>query len=254
MNNYRTKFSKEELNDALHKNDKKASEIIEDGKKWSSFKCKFQSFLKKAKNIPVLRNVIDDLVTMIDLVNAYVQKEYIQIPIGTVISIVAALIYVISPVDLIPDCIPVVGFVDDVAVIMFVLKLGVAEDLDKFRIWKNNKLSDCIDDFSITLAKVIAENIVDDYLAAVVLMSDDTIKILVSKENECYDVVCNVIVLKLPKNILQTYDIITLEQTKSFLKKVFSHKEICWIDGVDKEVFFEPDFDSKWDNFIIEED
>ena len=75
MNNYRKKFSKEELSRELHKNDNMASEIIEDEKKWQSFKKKFNDFLFKAEKIPVLGGVIDDLITMVDLVDAYIKKS-----------------------------------------------------------------------------------------------------------------------------------------------------------------------------------
>ena len=254
MNNYRTVFSKSELKDALHKNEKTASELIKDEKKWFSFKEKLEYFLKKAENIPVLGSVIDDLITMVDLVDSYVKKEYLQIPTGTVVLIVAALIYVVGPFDLIPDWIPVIGYVDDVAVIMFVLRFGVDKDLDKFRVWKNKKLLERINEFSLTFAEVLVEIIEDSYLAAVVLMSDDTMKLLISKENECCDIVCNVKVLEMPKTILEAYGIVSLNQTKNLLDNIFSNKEIRWIDGMTKEVVYEPDFDSMWDNFIIEED
>ena len=40
----------------------------------------------------------------------------------TVVTIVASLIYIVSPVDLVPDFIPVVGWLDDGAVFYFLLK------------------------------------------------------------------------------------------------------------------------------------
>lgn len=40
----------------------------------------------------------------------------------TIVAIIAALIYIISPIDLIPDFIPIIGWMDDGAVFYFLLK------------------------------------------------------------------------------------------------------------------------------------
>ena len=51
------------------------------------------------------------------------------------IGIIAALIYFFSPVDLIPDCIPGIGLLDDAAVIGIAIK-AVDNDLQAYREWK----------------------------------------------------------------------------------------------------------------------
>lgn len=130
MGKFKTDFSREELNAALHNNDSEALAIIKDLNKWENFKKKIEEFLKKARKIPVLGGFVDDIITMVSLVDSYVKKEYMDIPVGTIVSIVAALIYLLSPIDLIPDVIPVIGYLDDAAVIMLVLGLGVNNDLN----------------------------------------------------------------------------------------------------------------------------
>jgi uncharacterized membrane protein YkvA (DUF1232 family) len=45
------------------------------------------------------------------------------------------IIYFVSPIDLIPDFIPVAGYVNDAAVIAFVVR-QVKIDLDKFTAWE----------------------------------------------------------------------------------------------------------------------
>ena len=66
---------------------------------------------------------------------AYSRGHYRQIPIDRLIVVVAGLIYVVTPVDLIPDPIPVAGYVDDAAVIAWVIK-SLSDELDAFREWE----------------------------------------------------------------------------------------------------------------------
>lgn len=49
-------------------------------------------------------------------------RRYTRVPKGTVAAIIGTLLYVLSPVDLIPDVIPVVGYLDDAAVLGLCLK------------------------------------------------------------------------------------------------------------------------------------
>lgn len=55
--------------------------------------------------------------------------------------IIAALIYVVSPIDIIPDFIPVAGLVDDVVVIEWLIR-EVKSELDKYEQikWENNRV------------------------------------------------------------------------------------------------------------------
>lgn len=45
---------------------------------------------------------------------------------------IAALLYLVSPLDVVPDFLPVIGLGDDVAVILFAIK-QLGEDLKKYR-------------------------------------------------------------------------------------------------------------------------
>ena len=49
---------------------------------------------------------------MISLIKSYIEKEYTEIPLGTIIAVISALIYVVSPIDIIPDSIPGAGYID----------------------------------------------------------------------------------------------------------------------------------------------
>ena len=80
---------------------------------------------------------------MASLIKSYVKKEYTDVPIGTIIAVISALTYVISPIDLIPDSIPVLGYFDDAAVVAACWKL-VESDIEEYTQWreKNNKVLD----------------------------------------------------------------------------------------------------------------
>ncbi len=94
---------------------------------------------KKAdENKGALAESWDNLQLLFDLVGAWRRGEYRKIPTGSLITIIAAIIYFVSPIDLIPDFIIGLGIVDDAAVIGFVLK-QITNDLEKFRFWKENQ-------------------------------------------------------------------------------------------------------------------
>lgn len=54
-----------------------------------------------------------------------------------VLKIGAALAYLFCPVDAIPDVIPVAGFIDDAAVVGWIVKV-MKDSLDRYAVWKNS--------------------------------------------------------------------------------------------------------------------
>ncbi|QKG56692.1 DUF1232 domain-containing protein [Hymenobacter sp. BRD128] len=72
---------------------------------------------------------------LVRMMRSYITGEYRQIQTSTVISGLAVLLYVLSPVDLIPDFIPVVGFLDDLSLISwFVGKFHI--EITRYRDWE----------------------------------------------------------------------------------------------------------------------
>ncbi|WP_026489939.1 YkvA family protein [Butyrivibrio sp. XBB1001] len=130
-------ISDEEAQKLLDKGKKKAEETINDVDK---FERLLQRIERKLKLVPIAGTTLAIIPTMISLVKSYVQKEYTDIPIGSVIAIVSALIYFVSPIDLIPDNVPVIGYIDDMTVITVCLKM-VQSDIDEYLEWreKNGK-------------------------------------------------------------------------------------------------------------------
>lgn len=88
-----------------------------------------------------LSEIWDNLQLLFDLVGAWRRGEYRKIPTGSIVTIIAAIIYFVSPIDLVPDFLMGLGIIDDAAVIGFVLK-QLTTDLEKFKIWKENFTSE----------------------------------------------------------------------------------------------------------------
>jgi len=81
---------------------------------------------KFAHNIKLLFSIVKD----------YASGKYREIPWTTIAAIIGALLYIFSPIDLVPDIIPVLGLMDDATVFGLCLK-GISNDLKKYELWKN---------------------------------------------------------------------------------------------------------------------
>jgi uncharacterized membrane protein YkvA (DUF1232 family) len=84
--------------------------------------------------------VVDDFKTLGRLVAAYSRGDYRDIPLDSLIMVIAGLVYVVSPIDLIPDAVPVAGYADDAVAVGFVIR-QVHHELAAFREWEEGKVS-----------------------------------------------------------------------------------------------------------------
>lgn len=127
-----TSLTEIEAQEELKKNYGKAEKILKSEDKFEKFMRKLE---KKIEGLPMGASVLSYIPTMGSLVNAYVKRKYTEVPVGTIIAIVAALIYYIAPTDVIPDSIPVIGKIDDIGVIATCLPL-IKKDLDDYVLWR----------------------------------------------------------------------------------------------------------------------
>lgn len=100
--------------------------------------AKSEEIQKKFTTKGPLARFIEDGKLLISIVKDYWSRDYRQVPYGAIASIVFTLIYVLNPFDLVPDVLPVIGQVDDVAVFGACLML-VEQDLHKYRDWKESQ-------------------------------------------------------------------------------------------------------------------
>jgi len=131
-------MSEKQAQKELEKGYKKAEELLKEPEKLEMF---LQKLEKKLKVIPKVGDTLAIVPIMISLIRSYIKKEYTEIPLGTIIAIISALIYVLSPIDFISDTIPGVGYIDDALVIATCLKL-IGSDVNDYQKWRkdNNKV------------------------------------------------------------------------------------------------------------------
>lgn len=126
-----------EVHDFYEQNSAEAEDILKDEDKMERF---LQKLEQKLKTVPVAGNTLAYIPLMMSLVRNYVKKEYTEVPLTSMIAIVVALLYFLSPIDLIPDSVPGAGYIDDAVVVSGCLAL-VRTDLEDYRIWrKENNL------------------------------------------------------------------------------------------------------------------
>ena len=77
----------------------------------------------------------ETLQTMFRLIKASMSGEYKGVPTTTVAAAVAVLVYFLSPIDLIPDFIPVIGLLDDVALVAW-FSMTLKGEMDRFHEWE----------------------------------------------------------------------------------------------------------------------
>ncbi len=82
-----------------------------------------------------LQKYVDDFRVLMSMIKDYANGTYKQVPWNIIASIGGALIYVLMPLDLIPDFILGLGYLDDAAVLSICLNL-VGTDVEKYKKWK----------------------------------------------------------------------------------------------------------------------
>lgn len=74
------------------------------------------------------------------LLKAYAKGEYRAIPWKSLLLIVAAVLYFINPIDVIPDLLPIIGLSDDFGVLFMVYR-SLSADIEQFLEWERSKVT-----------------------------------------------------------------------------------------------------------------
>ncbi len=125
--------SQEQALTELKKGFTKAKQTLKDKQKIDNL---LERLEEKLKVIPRVGEKLSYAPVFIQLLKCYVTKQYTNVPIASVVGIVAALTYLLNPLDLIPDAIPGIGFLDDAAILAGCYLL-VENDVKEFLEWRN---------------------------------------------------------------------------------------------------------------------
>lgn len=128
-------FDEEKAKVELERGYSEAQKLLENEDKMEKF---LQRLEKKLKEIPVAGEKLAEIPIMASLLRSYVKKEYTDFPVGSLLAVISALIYFVSPIDIVPDSIPVLGYFDDAAVVAACWKL-VESDIEEYQIWRSKK-------------------------------------------------------------------------------------------------------------------
>ncbi|MGB3587902.1 MAG: YkvA family protein [Tunicatimonas sp.] len=82
-----------------------------------------------------MHSLKDQANTFVRMIRSYQAGDYKFTPWKSLLLITAGIIYFVSPLDLIPDFIPVLGFMDDITVLLWVLN-SVRGDVEKYEEWE----------------------------------------------------------------------------------------------------------------------
>ena len=126
-------FSMEQAQEVLNKGIEEAESVISSPSKVDEILIQLE---EKLKAVPVIGSTLSDLPLMIAMIKAWVKKEYTVVSPKVIACLVGAVIYLIKKKDLISDSIPIIGHVDDLAVLGRALKLSEKE-LTAFAEWRD---------------------------------------------------------------------------------------------------------------------
>ena len=193
------------------------------------FLQKVALWLEKIRSAPVIGSLVEDLITMTQLVSDCLKGIYEHLPRGTVIGILFALFYAFSPIDLILDIIPFAGYLDDAAVISLILELGLARDLMQYREWKRVRRNEEIESWRQALVAEYLTHIGDRELAAAYLTEDRRIRLLLAVPGDTTrPLPCRSKYVPIDEAKLAELELSDWEQLGEFFSQVFRDTRFTW--------------------------
>ena len=87
---------------------------------------------EKFKKVPEkLNKLVNQVKLLYELIRSYIDGTYREVPWVSIATAVAAVVYFLSPIDLVPDMIPGIGYIDDLLVVRFALT-AIGSDLKTY--------------------------------------------------------------------------------------------------------------------------
>ena len=128
-------LSEDQVKEALESGYGQSEALLNDKDKLDNFLYRLE---QKINDMPFVGKKFSMIPVMISLVKHYVQGKYTTVPYGTILAVLSALIYFLSPIDIIPDFIPLAGYFDDMAVMGLCMKM-VNTDIESYDEWRRSQ-------------------------------------------------------------------------------------------------------------------
>ena len=129
------------------KNEKAAkvlSAVVNGTGKTLEFIDKAARKLEPLTGLPIIGGTIAEVQDIISMLDDYYHGRYKKIPTAALLGSLGIIAYLVSPVDLIPDNVPIRGFSDDAFIINTVITLCVDKELERYRQWRNDTVIETV--------------------------------------------------------------------------------------------------------------
>ena len=89
---------------------------------------------KARRHREALHKMWDNLQWLLRMLDAFRKRRYREVPWRAIVYGTAALLYFLNPLDLVPDFLTGIGFVDDATVLALVVK-AIHDEPERFKRW-----------------------------------------------------------------------------------------------------------------------
>ena len=115
---------------------RRAERLVKDPERTERLLVQAAEKAERVRDAKKVEGFWDDLMDLFRLIRARISGRYKTTPWRSIVSALAGVVYFVNPLDVGPDVIPFFGFIDDAAVIAFVIRMLMG-DLQRFRDWES---------------------------------------------------------------------------------------------------------------------
>ncbi|WP_300409240.1 YkvA family protein [Lagierella sp.] len=98
----------------------------------------FKKSVTKSNKVKEFSGIKSDLSAVFGLVGDFLTGKYKEVSKTSLLLIIGSFLYLLNPMDIVPDFIIGIGFLDDLAIFTYMIK-KIQGELDKYKIWKEKQ-------------------------------------------------------------------------------------------------------------------